>query len=385
VSRQATVPSAGSLPLAPGPRVRWERGRRPLAIAAFVLAVAVLLGWVASGERRGYLDPEGVDQAGARALARILAAEGVDVVPARTTDEAVAAADPLSTLLVTVPALPDNEQMRRLVGTGADVVLVAPGPEVEAWAPGIEALDRVGPATLEPRCHLAEAERAGSARVGGTVYAAEDGVGCYSVHGGPSLVVARSGDRRVTVLGSADILTNRRLDENGNAALATGLLGRTPRLVWYRPVLEQAGEEGVPLTDLLPGWAGPVAAQLLVAAGVAALWRGRRLGPVVAEPLPVVVRSAEAVEGRARLYRRGRARGHAAAALREAACERLRHGLGLPRGSDVTAVASAAATRSGRPEPQVVALLSGPPPDDDPALVRLADDLDALEQEVLHP
>jgi hypothetical protein len=33
----------------------------------------------------------------------------------------------------------------------------------------------------------------------------------------------------------------------------------------------------------------------------------------------------------------------------------------------------------------VVALLSGPPPDDDPALVRLADDLDALEQEVLHP
>ncbi|HEU4491000.1 MAG TPA: hypothetical protein VFR74_09020, partial [Jiangellales bacterium] len=80
MSRQATVRSAGSLPLEPGPRVRWERGRRPLAIAAFVLAVAVLLGWVASGERRGYLDPGGVDQAGARALARILAAEGVDVV-----------------------------------------------------------------------------------------------------------------------------------------------------------------------------------------------------------------------------------------------------------------------------------------------------------------
>ena len=385
MSRQPTSPSAGSLSLEPGPRVRWQRGRRPLAVAAFVLAVAVLLGWVASNQRRGYLDPEGVDQTGARALARILAAEGVDVVPARTTDEAVAATDPRSTLLVTVPALLDDEQVRRLLGTGADVVLVAPGPEVEAWVPGVEALDRVDPATPEPRCDLAEAERAGSARVGGTVYATEDGVGCYPVDGEPSVVVAGSGDRRVTVLGSADILTNRRLDEDGNAALATGLLGRTPRLVWYRPVLERTGEEGVPLTDLLPGWAGPVAAQLLVAAGVAALWRGRRLGPVVAEPLPVVVRSAEAVEGRARLYRRGRARGHAAAALREAAAERLRQGLGLPRGSDVTAVASAAATRSGRPEPQVLALLSGPPPGDDPALVRLADDLDALEQEVLHP
>ena len=31
--------------------------------------------------------------------------------------------------------------------------------------------------------------------------------------------------------------------------------------------------------------------QLLVAIGVLALWRARRLGPVVTEPLPVVVRS----------------------------------------------------------------------------------------------
>ncbi|HSK57226.1 MAG TPA: DUF4350 domain-containing protein [Jiangellales bacterium] len=390
MSRQSTAPGPaepirGSRSLEPGARARWTAWRRPLAVVAFVLAVAVLLGWLASGERRGYLDPEGVDQGGARALARILAAEGVEVVPARTTDDAVAAAGPGSTLLVTVPGLLGEEQVRRLVDTGTDVVLVAPGPEVEAWAPGVEAQDRVGPESVDPRCDLIEATRSGSARVGGTVYAAEGAVACYPVDGRPSLVVARWDDRRVTVLGSADALTNRYLDEDGNAALATGLLGRAPELVWYRPVLEQSPGEAVPLTSLLPAWTGPVAATLLLAAGTAALWRGRRLGPVVAEPLPVVVRSAEAVEGRARLYRRGRARGHAAAALRHASSDRLRHGLGLPRGSGVSAVAAAVAARSHRAEPEVLALLAGPPPGDDPGLVRLADDLDTLEQEVLHP
>ena len=72
------------------------------------------------------------------------------------------------------------------------------------------------------------------------------------------------------------------------------------------------------LSDLLPPWVGIVVAQLVVAVLVAALWRGRRLGPVVAEPLPVAVRAAETTEGRARLYRRRRARGRAADHLRAA-------------------------------------------------------------------
>jgi hypothetical protein len=71
--------------------------------------------------------------------------------------------------------------------------------------------------------------------------------------------------------------------------------------------------------------------QLLVALGVLALWRGRRLGPVVEEPLPVVVRAAETVEGRSRLYRKAGARDVAAEALRRAAVRRLGTALGLPR------------------------------------------------------
>ena len=56
---------------------------------------------------------------------------------------------------------------------------------------------------------------------------------------------------------------------------------------------------------------------------LAMLWRGRRLGPLAAEPLPVVVRSAETAEGRARLYQDGRSLDRAAATLRAAALTRL--------------------------------------------------------------
>jgi hypothetical protein len=138
----------------------------------------------------------------------------------------------------------------------------------------------------------------------------------------------------------------------------------------------------VPLTELLPGWVVPVAWQLGIAAVLAALWRARRLGRVVTEPLPVVVRSAEATEGRARLYRRGRARDHAAAALREAATGRLRSRLGLPPDAVPAAVADAVAARTARPAAEVAGALAGPAPPGDAALVRLADTLDTLEQEV---
>jgi hypothetical protein len=126
-----------------------------------------------------------------------------------------------------------------------------------------------------------------------------------------------------------------------------------------------------------------------VALALLMIARARRLGPVVPEPLPVVVRASEAVEGRARLYRRSRARDRAAASLREATRTRLAPLLGLPITASEHAVAAAAATRTRRPAVEVAALLGDPAATmstqqqlDDAGLVRLADELDALEQEV---
>ena len=129
-------------------------------------------------------------------------------------------------------------------------------------------------------------------------------------------------------------------------------------------------------------WAG---AQLVVALLVAVIWRARRLGRLVPEPLPVVVRSVETTLGRARLYRRARARGRAAQVLRAAAVGRVAQRCNMSRTTDPLEVAAVAAARTRRPTVEITQLLVGPDPADDTALVSLARSLDALETEVRHP
>ncbi|NBH09171.1 DUF4350 domain-containing protein, partial [Amycolatopsis sp. SID8362] len=57
--------------------------------------------------------------------------------------------------------------------------------------------------------------------------------------------------------GSAAPLTNSRLAEQGNAALALRLLGAHPRLVWYLPSVTDPGLDASrkSIFDLIPaGW-----------------------------------------------------------------------------------------------------------------------------------
>jgi hypothetical protein len=241
--------------------------------------------------------------------------------------------------------------------------------------------------TRAPACGLAAAQVAGSALVGGRTYTG----GTTSCYGG-SLVVGQRGTTPVVALGSPTFLSNEHLDEDGNAALALGLLsgtgapgGASTRVVWYQPALDpQADPPG--FFDLLPPAVPWAVAQLLLATAAVALWRGRRLGPVVEEPLPVIVPAAETVEGRARLYAAGRARQAAAEALRTGARARLGGMLQHGREPDPTGLVVAVAERAGRQPGEVGALLYGaagsPGPADDAALVRLADDIDRLEREV---
>jgi hypothetical protein len=345
-----------------------------------LLVTALVLGIISSQNRRGYLDPQGVDHTGARAVVELLADLGVDVREARRTSEVATDAGPDTTVLVTVPDLLQRDQVDQLLDTGAELVLVAPAVRLIDFDPSLSVAGGELPGSREPGCDLAEAVRAGSARLGGEYTGAV--TTCYD---GALVATTLEDGQRLVVLGSSDPLTNRYLDDDGNAALVLGLLGRHPDLIWYRPVPETEAADATPLSELLPGWVQPVAWQLFIAALFAAWWRGRRLGRVVTEPLPVVVRAAETTEGRARLYRRNRASGHAGATLREAAAVRLRQRLSLPVDAGVAALSEAVAARTGRSSADVATLLGGPEPPDDAALVRLADDLDALETEVRNP
>ena len=134
-----------------------------------------------------------------------------------------------------------------------------------------------------------------------------------------------------------------------------------------------------------PPWTTPAIALLLAAVVLLALARGRRLGRLVREPLPVVVRAIETTESRGRLYRRAGDRSRAAAVLRAGAADRLAHRLAVGRGAGPDAVVHAASRATGRPPAEVADILFGPAPPDDAALIHLAQQLTDLEERVRHP
>lgn len=376
-------PSAPSV-LGPSAGDRWRRARGPLVVAVVVLLGALVLALLATPSVRGTLRTDSPAPEGSLALATLLRERGVEVVP--SGDLTAEAAGPGTTVLVAAPSRMSTIQRQALQRSGADLVLVAPDTAtLRALAPGVVGDDAAIPETTEPGCPLRAAVAAGPVDLTDAAYTGPPGTtACYPVEDRPSaaLVAVPGAARSVTVVGGAAPFTNAALADNGNAALALQLLGAHPRLAWYLPVPppEAAGQTRT-VPELLPPWVVWGAVQLLVAGVAVAVWRGRRLGPLVSETLPVVVPAGETVRGRARLYRRTGARARAAAVLRGRARRDLAARLGLPPTAPAAAVAAAVVERAPRAGPsaaQVHDLLDGPEPPDDTALVALADGLDQV-------
>jgi hypothetical protein len=408
-----SVPAAGSVPGRAGPggqrpvsptaRDLWHRWRVPLALAAVILLGAIAIALLQPGAAvTGYLDPSSTDTTGAHAIADILSGRGDTVIRAVTPAAAESAArEPgqgAVTLVVTSPGLLTGIQLGGLARVQADLVLIGPDADaLAALAPRVSMAGRAPVQSLAPSCGLSAARLAGTADMGGAQLnleqpatplrhrAAARPALCYPTGRHPSLVRYTAAGRVITVLGTGNALTNGSLAQAGNAALALNLLGSHTRVVWLVPApavagLPSGGQQSV--LNLIPLPAYLVTIQLGIAAVLAALWRVRRLGPLVPEPLPVVVRASETVEGHAGLYRSRRARGRAAAALRSAMLARTLPALGLAPDARPGEVVAAFSARSGSGQTRIEAMLFGPVPGDDAALVVLADDLDVLESEV---
>ncbi|NKX93759.1 DUF4350 domain-containing protein [Sanguibacter hominis ATCC BAA-789] len=377
-------------------RARLSRARWPLAVVgALVVGSLVFLLVTPSTSSTPYA-PDNPDPGGAMALAAVLRGEGVEVSHVRATADLEQRARTGTTVLVLDDYLMTPEAREVLLASGADLVLADPQSDLvsEASDGRITRPNQSIPATvLDAGCTDPDAAAAGPIRAGGRGFTGDPSTslcfptGATGSAGEPLHAVAsatRPDGSRVTALSSADLLTNAEIIDEGNAALALRVLGRTGSLVWYQPLAVDDTADGadVSILDLLPG---PAAQLLWLAAGVlgvAIVWRGRQLGPVVAEPLPVVVHAGEATRGRARLYRRGRAHGHAGAALRAGTADRLARRTGLPRSASGPQVVDAVCRATGRRAADVGELLYGPPPADDAALVRLTQMLDQLESEV---
>ncbi|GGK24364.1 hypothetical protein GCM10011583_65430 [Streptomyces camponoticapitis] len=420
-ARPMTSPTS----MSPSAQQVWKRVRGLLLALAILLVAGIALAAVRSGDQHGRLDPRSADPLGSRAVAELLKDRGVSTRVVTTLADATAGTGPDTTLVVTSPNLLTFHQQRTLQTatelSGGRTVLLSPGPpSVGTLAPGVTSTTETPVAAKDPRCSLQAARDAGTVDIGGHRYTADspDSDACYPTEGRPSLLrVDTPANGDTVLLGSPDLLYNERLAKQGNASLALQLLGSRPHIVWYLPSLSDpsatesgsgigsgndsgngddsgdstGGEEDQDgadnessFLDLIPsGWLWGTL-QLALAAVLAAVWRSRRLGPVVAERLPVAIRASEATEGRARLYRKANARDRAASVLRTETRTRLASLLGVPPSEAHTPETLVPAVSAQLPDDSrdLRTLLFGPAPADDAALIRLTDQLDALEREV---
>ena len=367
------------------PKQRWSAARWVLLSLIVIVGVATLTTYLTSPRPGGPMDPESTSSDGTHALVTLLREGGVDVVEAPDIAAVENAARPgtLIAVLQTFQTL-DDDVLQRLSDLPGDRLLVSPASSTrEALAPRVDIDGSVPFGGSNPDCDLREANRSGQVQFGiSDTFESAGGFPITSCYGG-ALVRYSDDGRTVTVVGSGDFMTNGSLLDDGNAALAMNLAGTNSRVIWYAPQQREGySDAGVEITDLIPPAVKWIVFQLCVAVALVALWKGRRLGPLVAERMPVVVRASETVEGRGRLYRSRRARDRAADALRTAALQRMLPRLGLSNNAEPPAVVAAVAQRCGQ-QPQALGhTLFGPAPHSDDDLVNLARELDNIERQV---
>lgn len=367
-----------------------------LALIAVIVAVSGILLTGGRNHSGAVLDPSSAAPTGGKALAQVLRGHGVDVRGASSLEEVRDGADSGADTTVLVfdgagnlPASAYDE----LSAVAKTIVIVeptfqtirevAPGARASGEPTGVVAAGCAVPAAekaerIDPR---ATANTRG-ATVPGTFRVQDDGVACFADgSGAASLVRTMFKGSTLYLVGSAPLLMNEGVERNGNAALALNLLGQDRTLVWYLPGLSDRPVTGPPdLAALTPGWVTPVLLLLVLVFVAAAVWRGRRFGPLVVENLPVVVRAGETREGRARLYQRSSARLRAADALRIGTIGRLAALAGLPRTATTTEVADAVAALVGHDRQRVRGLLVDDLPTTDAELIALSDHLAELER-----
>lgn len=369
------------------------RGRLLAALLVLALIVVAFVA-VIGGSQDEPLDPTSAAPTGSRALAQVLRAQGVDV----TTTHSAAAASAASagagtTVLVTRSGLLSAQSLRRIGRSSTDgtLVLVAPSTAV-LEALGLPIRTVPGPASQLPvsgTCRVAPfAGLHLAAKPGSSAYTSTSGQGCVAAEDGGDLVrtlPAIAGQRpAVIVVGSDSLLRNDSVRDGDDAAFALRALGAHRALTWLAvdPANADANAVGEGNASPWPRWSGPALVLISVVVVLLMFWRGRRLGPLVTEPLPVVVPAVETTLSRGQLYRRARDTARTAEVLRIGSRHRIARYLGLSPTTDPAQLSTAAARAAALDPAGVRALLVQAPVLDDDDLVRTAKELQTLERQV---
>ncbi|WP_104170237.1 DUF4350 domain-containing protein [Cryobacterium sp. M23] len=392
LTQTASQSAENAVSSTPTLREAGRRARYWLLAGVGALIVAVVSTVLAAGGGVGGkpLEADSAAPAGARALVEVLRRQGVNVTAADTLAEARslagAAADPTVFFFDESGYLTDD-QLSAMSALAPRTVVASPDfLALQTLTPSV-GFGGVSQTTVSrAACTVAAAVKADNLSPGGSTLTipadAAELSGCFtSGENAFALVEQTTADRTLTLLADGTLFSNEKIGQAGNAALALNLLGAGDDLVWYLPTIADVPGTGTPsLGELTPGWVTPTLILLVLVTVAAAVWRGRRFGPLVAENLPVTVRASETMEGRARLYARSNARLRALDALRVGAVQRLAGQVGLSRLASLDDVIAMVATVVDRPPADVRTVLVDAVPASDSDLVTLSDRIQEIER-----
>lgn len=380
-------------------------GRSWVWIVVVVAAVVLTVLLTPKGETGEPYDLKSTEPDGYRGLDLLLDSTGTDVSMVDAGDISESSVDRFDTVFVPLGGRAEADvvgQWRRYVEAGGRLVLGSPSDHIGPAPVDIGFI--AGGIGVEPgTCDVASMAGLDRVRIDGILGAVEVPSGASSCFGDGTeavVVIEQFGTGSVTALASPDLFTNSTMgapkpdkpvgEIPDNAVVAELLLGRSPdggdtnRLAVVTSGVDAPLEPGTEsLTDLMSPGVKLGLLELAAAFGFYLVYRGRRHGRVVTEPVPVSIAGSAFVEAVGSLLERQGDVGRAAEVLRDGQCRVLAERLGVPRSTPRRDLAHVLAARTGRDPAQVEHLLTGPV-DDERSLVELTRELDSLRQEALH-
>lgn len=297
-----------------------------LLLGAALVLVIVLAG--GAGGDGPALDPRSVNPDGARGVVETMERAGARV----DLDSALPDASATSALLLQ-DRLSDDDQaaIRRWVSAGGVLVVADVRSELAARDLGrTHPFGTEAPSLDQDVCTIDVLAEAGRLDVAGALLQVS-GNSCFG-DGDRAFIVERSlGSGTIVTVGSPDLFTNAVLDEQDAAVVALNLLTPSPdnaRVAFLGPSIVDFGDDS--LADLVAPRVRNAIMQMLAAFLLYALYRSRRLGKVVSEPMPVRIEGSEVVLKAGLLSQRAKDPVSAARLVRQDFIDRARHALSIP-------------------------------------------------------
>lgn len=332
------------------------------------------------------LDPASAAPDGSRAVAQVLGQHGVDVTIAHRVSEFSSTDVRGATLVLTRPQLLAPRTLQRSMAMAGDarrVVIVDADPStIKALGLPVPQVD-LPPSPPVSRCSVPWLDGLRLSHADIAYRLDQIGRTCFGEGGAGAVAVLPALGRapETVLLGSHAVLANKTVVDADNAAIILRTLGASSHLVWFAPSLA-TGDSPAVQGARWPAWFHPAIWLAGAVVLIVMVWRGRRFGRLVPEPLPVVVPAGETTRSRGQLYRKAHDHARASAVLRLATRNRLARYLGLaPNGRPETLIGRTARAADDHPR-RVAELLYGADPPDEHAMTTLAQHLQQLERQV---